>query len=206
MNFPKQITIHIFGLLTLALITTTGCVIVTTDAATPETAQSEGPTPVPAKPRATEAPPAPPAEPPNEEAPATPTPNLPEEEAPDSATPNTDTVVRPKLKTIDGPFYIVKIRTDRVAEDKVESRVIVLPKGEYHCNTEYPWRLTPHPTGKIRVSKRSYTKGDAKVFGEKKVVFEVPYSAPKGLLLKTNLKASLCNESQCETVKLDLKI
>ncbi len=72
--------------------------------------------------------------------------------------------------------------------------VIVTAKGAggYHCNTQYPWKLT--------AADKIYTKKEAEKFGEESVVFKIASPGDK----KASLKLSVCNNAQCimETAEL----
>jgi uncharacterized protein YaiE (UPF0345 family) len=91
-------------------------------------------------------------------------------------------------------FYQVKVKAS-----SGKAAVGVVGKNGYHCNTEYPWKLTIIDGSAV---KKVYKKIDAKVFGARKVEFEVPYTS-KGSV-QGKLKLSMCDDKQCkmETVKL----
>lgn len=95
-------------------------------------------------------------------------------------------------------FYELTIATGE-QNDVRTATITVVGRGVYHCNTQYPWKLTVTEKGVEKI----YKKADAKEFSEKGVSFVVPYADA----VKAALKLSMCSAEQCkmETVPLTWK-
>jgi hypothetical protein len=82
----------------------------------------------------------------------------------------------------------------RVTVEVKDAKVIItaMGAGGYHCNTQYPWKLT--------AGDKLYTKKEADKFQEDGVVFKMDSTNDK----KASLKLSVCNNAQCimETAEL----
>lgn len=88
-------------------------------------------------------------------------------------------------------FYKVKVsaKADRAT-------IVVTGRGGYHCNIEYPWKLTVESMGTTSILK----KGDAETFKTESVVFVAPYKKSA----KAVLKMSMCDDKQCKMEKIPL--
>lgn len=104
-----------------------------------------------------------------------------------------------------GDFYEVSVET-RTTGDKSVATVTATPRNGYHCNMQYPWKLTIVESDGLKTAKTVLRKADAKKFGQDAVVFEVPYSVPQGKEVKGALKFSMCDEKQCKMERLELSL
>ena len=91
------------------------------------------------------------------------------------------------------PYYNVQLTTKKETKPHLAT-IKVTGKGDYHCNTEYRWKLSVQSQPGVTLGKKILKNGDAKRFTEEAVVFEVPYtSAPKQKVSATH-KFRVCND------------
>ena len=101
------------------------------------------------------------------------------------------------------PYYDLQLTTKKTSTPHIAT-IKVTGKGDYHCNTEYRWKLSVQSQPGVTLGKKILKNGDAKRFTEEAVVFEVPYtSAPKQKVSAT-LKFSVCNDKLCLIEKVPL--
>jgi len=110
-----------------------------------------------------------------------------------------------KDTTKSGDFYEVKVETRQGGHQTIAT-VKASPKSGYHCNTQYPWKLTIAEIEGLKTAKTVLKKKDAKQFSKDVVIFEVPYSVPQGKEVKGALKFSMCDEKQCKMERLELTL
>lgn len=101
------------------------------------------------------------------------------------------------------PYYNVQLATKK--ESKLHRATIkVTGKGDYHCNTEYRWKLSIQSQPGITLGKKTLKNEDAKQFTEEAVVFEVPYASGPKQKVSATLKFSVCNKKLCLIEKVPL--
>jgi hypothetical protein len=102
-----------------------------------------------------------------------------------------------------GSFYDVKVETARNGA-RGTATITVSGKNGYHCNIQYPWKLTLTADPSLGLDKTVLRKTEAARFTERSVVFSVSYEARAGKTVSAELKLSLCDDKQCqmETVPL----
>ncbi|MDD5307940.1 MAG: hypothetical protein PHU25_11520 [Deltaproteobacteria bacterium] len=102
-----------------------------------------------------------------------------------------------------GAFYDIMVETAKSGA-RSTATIAVTGKNGYHCNIQYPWKLTLTADPAIKLDKTVLRKADAARFTERSVAFLVSYEAGAGKTVSAELKLSLCNDKQCqmETVSL----
>ena len=84
--------------------------------------------------------------------------------------------------------------------------ITIFPKGDIHCNLEYPWKISVTDASKIQFSKDRYSKEDATIFSNAKVQFNLPIlKRKKGGKSTLEIKFSMCNSTQCFMKKVPIE-
>jgi len=104
-----------------------------------------------------------------------------------------------------GSFYKIKIET-KSSGDTTTATVTVTGNNNYHCNMDYPWKLTIKPSDGVTIEKTKFRKADAAKFAEKAVVFKVKYKTTAAAK-KVNavISLGLCDPKQCQMKKVPLE-
>jgi hypothetical protein len=102
-----------------------------------------------------------------------------------------------------GGFYDVKVETAK-SGTRGTATLTVTGKNGYHCNIQYPWKLTLTAAPELKLEKTVFRKADAVRFAQKAVVFSASYEVRAEKTVSAELKLSLCDDKQCqmETVSL----
>ena len=101
------------------------------------------------------------------------------------------------------PYYDLQLATKKTSTPHIAT-IKVTGKGDYHCNTEYRWKLSVRSQPGVTIGKKILKNDDAKQFTEEAVVFEVPYTGGKKQKVSATLKFSVCNEKLCLIEKVPL--
>lgn len=106
---------------------------------------------------------------------------------------------------IDGDVY--RINVNRFKKDGLSAlEIVVTPKGNVHCNLEYPWKLKILERGDVYHGKYQFSAADAKMFTLQKVVFQLPLNSLKqGEMVEFEVKFSMCDDTQCYMKKVPIE-
>jgi hypothetical protein len=87
-------------------------------------------------------------------------------------------------------------------------QVMIVPKGEYHINPEYPYKFKANaPSEGLTYPKPSLQRSDGK-FEEKRGTFQVPFVAAKAgkATVGGTLNLSVCSAANCIVEKVPLEL
>lgn len=108
-------------------------------------------------------------------------------------------------ETRDGPGYVLEVSTPPSCRPGAASTATLTlrPRGAWHLNTDYPFKVELAPGAGVRVAKPVLRKDDARRFGESGADVDVVFTADKAGRgdITATVKFATCDDASCAVHK-----
>jgi hypothetical protein len=98
-----------------------------------------------------------------------------------------------------GPYHI---------GEKSRIAIVLLPRGQYHINQQYPTSVTLDAPKTLSIEKTRFVRNDASEFSEQRAKFDIPFSSSEKGEHKLNAQVSfaVCTSKTCVPFQKNLSV